>query len=151
MLYKCGLSIFKVCIKSISKINKLNLHLKILYMPKKWKVAKEFICWQTLNDNELKKLKKLASVCICACACKKGEKATSKFKTAQPHTKKFPKTYIHAEEKKTVIETQNHSNASAHSHAHTHHSSLTVIEGNQKAPFSIATTLGCRGGHYSFP
>ena len=27
----------------------------------------------------------------------------------------------------------------------------TVVEGNQKAPFSIATTLSCRGGHYSFP
>ena len=27
----------------------------------------------------------------------------------------------------------------------------TVVEGNQKAPFSIATTLRCRGGHYSFP
>ena len=26
-----------------------------------------------------------------------------------------------------------------------------VVEGNQKAPFSIATTLGCRGGRYSFP
>ena len=27
----------------------------------------------------------------------------------------------------------------------------TVVEGNQKAPFSVATTLRCRGGHYSFP
>ena len=27
----------------------------------------------------------------------------------------------------------------------------TVIEGNQKAPFSIATTQRCKGGHYSFP
>ena len=26
----------------------------------------------------------------------------------------------------------------------------TVVEGNQKAPFSIATTLRCRGGHYYF-
>ena len=26
----------------------------------------------------------------------------------------------------------------------------TVVEGDQKAPFSIATTLRCRGGHYSF-
>ena len=27
----------------------------------------------------------------------------------------------------------------------------TVVEGNPKAPFSIATTPRCRGGHYSFP
>ena len=27
----------------------------------------------------------------------------------------------------------------------------TVVEGNQKAPFSIATTLMYRGGLYSFP
>ena len=29
--------------------------------------------------------------------------------------------------------------------------SATVVEGDQKAPFSIATTLRCRGGRYSFP
>ena len=28
---------------------------------------------------------------------------------------------------------------------------MTLIEGDQKAPFSIATTPGCRGGRYSFP
>ena len=27
----------------------------------------------------------------------------------------------------------------------------TVVEGDQKAPFSIATTPRCRGGRYSFP
>ena len=27
----------------------------------------------------------------------------------------------------------------------------TVVEGNPKAPFSIATTPKCRGGRYSFP
>ena len=27
----------------------------------------------------------------------------------------------------------------------------TIVEGNQKAPFSIATTPRCWGGHYSFP
>ena len=27
---------------------------------------------------------------------------------------------------------------------------VTVVEGNQKAPFSIATTPRCRGGRYSF-
>ena len=27
----------------------------------------------------------------------------------------------------------------------------TVVQGYPKAPFSIATTLRCRGGHYSFP
>ena len=27
----------------------------------------------------------------------------------------------------------------------------TVVEGDQKAPFSIATKLRCRGGCYSFP
>ena len=27
----------------------------------------------------------------------------------------------------------------------------TVVEGNQKASFSIATTPRCRGGFYSFP
>ena len=27
----------------------------------------------------------------------------------------------------------------------------TVVEGDQKAPFSIASTPRCRGGHYSFP
>ena len=27
----------------------------------------------------------------------------------------------------------------------------TVVEGDQKAPFSIATTPRCRGGCYSFP
>ena len=27
----------------------------------------------------------------------------------------------------------------------------TVVDGDQKAPFSIATTSRCRGGHYSFP
>ena len=26
-----------------------------------------------------------------------------------------------------------------------------VVEGDQKAPFLIATTPKCRGGHYSFP
>ena len=26
-----------------------------------------------------------------------------------------------------------------------------VVEGDQKVPFSIATTLKSRGGHYSFP
>ena len=26
-----------------------------------------------------------------------------------------------------------------------------MVEGDQKDPFSIATTLRCRGGHYSFP
>ena len=28
---------------------------------------------------------------------------------------------------------------------------MTVVKGDQKAPFSIATTLRCRGGCYSFP
>ena len=28
---------------------------------------------------------------------------------------------------------------------------VTVVEGDQKAPFSIATTARCRGGCYSFP
>ena len=28
---------------------------------------------------------------------------------------------------------------------------MTVVEGNLKAPFSIATTPRCRGGYYSFP
>ena len=28
---------------------------------------------------------------------------------------------------------------------------MTVVEGDQKALFSIATTPKCRGGHYSFP
>ena len=28
---------------------------------------------------------------------------------------------------------------------------VTIVEGDQKAPFSIATTLRCRGGHESFP
>ena len=27
----------------------------------------------------------------------------------------------------------------------------SVVEGDQKAPFSIATTLRCKGGRYSFP
>ena len=27
----------------------------------------------------------------------------------------------------------------------------TVVEGDPKAPFSIATTPRCRGGRYSFP
>ena len=27
----------------------------------------------------------------------------------------------------------------------------TVVEGDQKSPFSIATTPRCRGGRYSFP
>ena len=27
----------------------------------------------------------------------------------------------------------------------------TIVEGNPKAPFSIATTPSCRGGRYSFP
>ena len=27
----------------------------------------------------------------------------------------------------------------------------TVVEGDQKAPFSIATTPSCWGGRYSFP
>ena len=29
--------------------------------------------------------------------------------------------------------------------------SATSVEGDPKAPFSIATTLRCRGGHYYFP
>ena len=29
--------------------------------------------------------------------------------------------------------------------------SVTVVEGESKAPFSIATTPWCRGGRYSFP
>ena len=28
---------------------------------------------------------------------------------------------------------------------------VTIVEGDQKAPFSIATTLMCRGGRYSIP
>ena len=28
---------------------------------------------------------------------------------------------------------------------------VTIVEGNPEAPFSIATTPKCRGGHYSFP
>ena len=28
---------------------------------------------------------------------------------------------------------------------------MPVVEGDLKAPFSVATTLKCRGGHYSFP
>ena len=28
---------------------------------------------------------------------------------------------------------------------------MTVVEGGQKASFSIATTPRCRGGRYSFP
>ena len=28
---------------------------------------------------------------------------------------------------------------------------VTIVEGDPKAPFSIATTLRCRGGRYSFP
>ena len=28
---------------------------------------------------------------------------------------------------------------------------VTIVEGYPKAPFSIATTLKYRGGHYSFP
>ena len=28
---------------------------------------------------------------------------------------------------------------------------LSVVEGDQKTPFSIATTLRCRGGRNSFP
>ena len=28
---------------------------------------------------------------------------------------------------------------------------VTVVEGDQKAPFSIATTPKCKGGRYSFP
>ena len=28
---------------------------------------------------------------------------------------------------------------------------VTVVEGDQKAPFSIATTPRCKGGRYSFP
>ena len=28
---------------------------------------------------------------------------------------------------------------------------VTIVEDNQKAPFSIVTTLRCRGRHYSFP
>ena len=28
---------------------------------------------------------------------------------------------------------------------------VTIVEGDQKAPFLIATTLRCRGGRYSFP
>ena len=28
---------------------------------------------------------------------------------------------------------------------------MTVVEGDSKAPFSIATTPRCRGGLYSFP
>ena len=27
----------------------------------------------------------------------------------------------------------------------------TVVEGNQKVPFSVATAQRCRGGRYSFP
>ena len=30
-------------------------------------------------------------------------------------------------------------------------STIVVAEGTPKAPFSIATTLRCKGGHYSFP
>ena len=28
---------------------------------------------------------------------------------------------------------------------------VTIVKGNQKAPFSIATTPRCRGKRYSFP
>ena len=28
---------------------------------------------------------------------------------------------------------------------------VTIVEGDLKAPFSMATTPRCRGGHYTFP
>ena len=55
---------------------------------------------------------------------------------------------------------------SRHTHTHTHTLSFfllslslyiykvklaTVVEGDQKAPFSLAITLWCSGGRYSFP
>ena len=39
----------------------------------------------------------------------------------------------------------------AHTHTHMYCKLATIVKGDQKAPFSIATTLSCRGGHYSFP
>ena len=38
-----------------------------------------------------------------------------------------------------------------HTHICVYFHIYKVIEGNPKAPFSIATTPGCRGGRYSFP
>ena len=48
---------------------------------------------------------------------KKKKRATSKFKTTQPHIQNFPRhTHTQREEKKTVSETKNHFNTSAHTH-----------------------------------
>ena len=48
----------------------------------------------------------------------------------------------------------NHYSIGTSTHTHTHIyiylKLATIVEGDQKAPFSIATTLRCRGGRYSF-
>ena len=50
-----------------------------------------------------------------------------------------------------------HIHTLTHTHTHTYidiyiYSRLaTIVEGDPKAPFSIATTPRCRGGRYSFP
>ena len=59
---------------------------------------------------------------------KKGERATSKFKTTQLTHKISPRHALtHTRRKKTVSEIQNHFNTSAHAHSHTHiHTRKTI-------------------------
>ena len=60
----------------------------------------------------------------------------------------------------TCTPARTHARTFSHAHTNTHTRILfiiskvklpIVVEGDQKAPFSIATTLRCRGGRYSFP
>ena len=58
----------------------------------------------------------------------------------------------------TFTHTHIYTHAHAHTHTHTHAyiyivkvKLATVVDGDQKSPFSIVTTPRCRGGRYSFP
>ena len=44
-----------------------------------------------------------------------------------------------------------HRNIHTHTHTHIYVKLAIVFKGNLRALYSIATTLRCRGGHYSFP
>ena len=70
-----------------------------------------------------------------------------------PHTS----TYVHIHVHKCIFAMYAHTRTHLHRYVWPHIDTLTylcwltIVEGNPKAPFSIATLSRCRRGHYSFP
>ena len=68
----------------------------------------------------------------------------------------YPRIYLRTGKKKKVTFSRlefKSTYKNDHIHFFLHHNKklATIVEGNPKAPFSIATTPRCRGGRYSFP